>query len=440
MYRLSSRAAAVTIGVLLTALTACEDRPSPTAPIQGVETQSPEPRFAVGDVLTVTNLSGGTEVGSLRWAVSQVTGGEVIRFAPGLAGQTITVDATILLDPHVTIEGPADKGITISGGGRVRVFLLGGADHEYVLRNLTIADGSAPGESGAGILGPFAVLRLEHSTLTGNVARLSPALQVKAATLVNTTVSGNRLADVADSYAAVLATDLTLVNSTIAHNASSGVNGIVTLRNSIIANHGSRSNCLSAVIEHEGQNIVDDYTCGASIVTDPLLGPLADNGGPTKTHALAAGSPAINAGSDCTVTVDQRYKPRDAQCDIGAFEFTDYLATIALTMASSGTVDAGNGAAVLTGTVRCPGDETFDLKVELVQLQKRGRSTIDVYGFATTPIACTTSVQPWRVELVSAGDPFQRGGAQASAITVNVAPETTPASLAQAVRLFKTRK
>ena len=55
-----------------------------------------------------------------------------------------------------------------------------------------------------------------------------------------------------------------------------------------------------------------------------LLGPLADNGGPTLTHALLAGSPAINAGriANCPTT-DQRGENHDANCDIGAYEFIE---------------------------------------------------------------------------------------------------------------------
>jgi hypothetical protein len=69
--------------------------------------------------------------------------------------------------------------------------------------------------------------------------------------------------------------------------------------------------------------------------TDPLLGPLANTGGPTPTHALLAGSPAINAGDNCVLdqscasnnlsfnlTTDQRgiALPQEAAVDIGAFE------------------------------------------------------------------------------------------------------------------------
>ena len=56
---------------------------------------------------------------------------------------------------------------------------------------------------------------------------------------------------------------------------------------------------------------------------DPRIGALADNGGPTRTRALLAGSPAIDAASatDCPAT-DQRgvARPQGAGCDMGSFE------------------------------------------------------------------------------------------------------------------------
>jgi hypothetical protein len=75
-------------------------------------------------------------------------------------------------------------------------------------------------------------------------------------------------------------------------------------------------------------NVLTDATCfaGASdlVVADAGLGPLADNGGPTLTHALLAGSPAIDAADDgiCPAT-DQRgvTRPQGAACDVGAYEY-----------------------------------------------------------------------------------------------------------------------
>ena len=54
---------------------------------------------------------------------------------------------------------------------------------------------------------------------------------------------------------------------------------------------------------------------------DPLLGPLADNGGPTLTHALQPGSPAINRGDPAALPQDQRGYGRLGVPDVGAFEF-----------------------------------------------------------------------------------------------------------------------
>jgi hypothetical protein len=75
----------------------------------------------------------------------------------------------------------------------------------------------------------------------------------------------------------------------------------------------------------------DLYPGTGNINTDPLLGPLADNGGATLTHALVTGSPAIDAGSPATCPLtDQRGWPRPvdgdfdgaAICDMGAYEYT----------------------------------------------------------------------------------------------------------------------
>ena len=52
-----------------------------------------------------------------------------------------------------------------------------------------------------------------------------------------------------------------------------------------------------------------------------ILRPLADNGGPTRTHALVNNSPAIDAANAACPATDQRGAERDSQCDIGSFEF-----------------------------------------------------------------------------------------------------------------------
>jgi formylglycine-generating enzyme required for sulfatase activity len=109
--------------------------------------------------------------------------------------------------------------------------------------------------------------------------------------------------------------------------------------NTIIANNG-REDCVlapagiygmleSGKIGANVNNLVGDGRCDAAHAGDPLLGPLADNGGPSLTYALLPGSPAIDVVPvvSCTVSTDQRGAPRPAvlmsaerPCDIGAFE------------------------------------------------------------------------------------------------------------------------
>jgi CSLREA domain-containing protein/uncharacterized repeat protein (TIGR01451 family) len=107
-----------------------------------------------------------------------------------------------------------------------------------------------------------------------------------------------------------------------------GTGGTFTLRNSIIALNGSL-NCVGAFASG-GHNIENSDTCDLASAsdqpsTDPVIGPLANNGGSTLTHALLPGSPAVDrAMCDPGVTADQRGEPRpnpvSAFCDVGAYE------------------------------------------------------------------------------------------------------------------------
>lgn len=120
--------------------------------------------------------------------------------------------------------------------------------------------------------------------------------------------------------------------------------GELTLQNSIITSPGI--DCVVALEDPEiislGHNLSDDDTCigldaaGDQMETDPMLAPLANNGGGTRTHALLAGSPAIDAADTdachgkLAQGVDQRGAPRPQPfgCDIGAHEQEVVLAEI----------------------------------------------------------------------------------------------------------------
>lgn len=197
---------------------------------------------------------------------------------------------------------------------------------------------------GSGILND-GTLVVDHSGVSANSSSCTDVYGggiYNAGELIvnNSTISGNSVADFAlgggiynEQYGTV-----SINSSTISENDNAiGIsnNGSVSLQNSILANKDG--NC-SGTITSEGYNLSSDDSCSLSgpgdlSNTDPKLGPLQNNGGPTQTQALLAGSPAIDAGNPngCTdnngnlLKTDQRGEPRPDQedtggCDIGAFE------------------------------------------------------------------------------------------------------------------------
>jgi hypothetical protein len=110
----------------------------------------------------------------------------------------------------------------------------------------------------------------------------------------------------------------------------------ISLKNSIVDNSPVGKNCVQEnlnpnliPIMSNGFNLSSDTSCAPILKQasdrnnqDPLLGPLANNGGPTLTHLPQAGSPAIDHGSGCPPT-DQRgaARPVGLACDIGAVEY-----------------------------------------------------------------------------------------------------------------------
>ena len=134
-------------------------------------------------------------------------------------------------------------------------------------------------------------------------------------------------------------------NTTVSGNSGVGggiyhSSGSTTFKNTIVANSPSGGTCFyenqAQPINDGGYNLDSDNTCGFSTNNnslsgvDPMLGLLADNGGPTLTHALLEGSPAIDQDNSFSATTDQRGLPRPSDFvgianaadggDIGAFE------------------------------------------------------------------------------------------------------------------------
>lgn len=157
--------------------------------------------------------------------------------------------------------------------------------------------------------------------------------------ITNSTFSGNSItgsAPSSDAGSAILHYDggLGMRYVTISQNsgavAYSKMSGSGTIENSIVAQNpaGDCGGAAIATLDTLGKaNIDSDGSCpGFTMTGDPLLDPLADNGGDTMTHALQANSPALGTALGYCPTEDQRGQPRPngADCDLGAFESQDY--------------------------------------------------------------------------------------------------------------------
>jgi hypothetical protein len=429
--------------VAVATLGACADEQSITAP----SSYPTQPNKAMGDVITVTSSRGGTEEGTLRWAVAQATGGEIIRFDARLAGATITLDSTLAIANAVTIEGPADKGVTVSGGGRGRVIdvlLNNNSTLTTTLRNLNITGGKLTTEGGAGIRASESIV-LQHVTVFGNEAPNAAAILTApftGLTLFNSTVSGNTSTSYL-AHAIRAGGGASIQHSTIAYNTQGGIGfaelDYSTLANSIVAHNGTLTNncALAENLQLNGTNIVSDFSCGdASVVliTDPQLEPLRENGGPSLTHALGSASPAFNAGGPCGVPVDQRYQPRDAACDIGAYESTERT-TVALTIDRVASLDPAGTVAVVSGTTKC--SRAGDQFAVAVQVEQRGTDKTVTVGTGVVSVICTTTGAAWSALVYPSGGVFKDGNATATATTQQTPTWLAPTSASRSMKLVK---
>ena len=144
-------------------------------------------------------------------------------------------------------------------------------------------------------------------------------------TISNCTISGNSVVGgPVDGFGGGIYNQgyLEILSTTIAHNSATGSpNGFGG------GIYGGAFNVDSSIIALNSAPYGPDVVGGIGTSTyniigiDPLLGPLADNGGPTFTHALLPGSPAIDHGDPGAPPTDQRGYGRLGVPDVGAFEF-----------------------------------------------------------------------------------------------------------------------
>ena len=297
---------------------------------------------------------------------------------------TLTVQNSTLSGNSATSTG---GGISISNFSTVTV------------SNSTLSGNSAT-FYGGGIHNRYGTLTVQNSTLSGNSARRGGGISnygiASRVTVSNSTVSGNSATYVGGGIYAGSAATVTVSNSTLSGNSAGisggGVlnNGVLRVQNStlsgnsavngggifngnpggsgltvsssiVAAQTGGSTDCAGFLVASGGYNIESATTCGFAGTGDLqnqnaaalALGALANNGGPTQTRALGAGSVAIDHipigtnGCVAGTSTDQRGLPRaggvnagGSACDVGAYEYASTAPTPTPTLTPTDTPTA----------------------------------------------------------------------------------------------------
>ncbi len=278
-------------------------------------------------------------------------------------GNSITLTRVLLDRNNAGVVLPGRGGAAFSapgnGGG---LHVTGGGD--VLIVQSTVTDNIA-GNEGGGLWNNTGTLTIDSSTIANNEAPDGGGIfnnsDVGDIAIVNSTISGNE-ADNAGGGLLSQGGDVTLTSVTIANNqAGQGggieiIGGTFTIDSSIIAgNDAGTGPDVNGTVTSAGQNVIgnsSDVTISGATSTDRInvdarLAPLADNGGPTWTHALQVNSPALGNGDPAATNVDQRgiARPQGTASDSGAFE-SNLSETTARRLARSDVNSSGDVTAL----------------------------------------------------------------------------------------------
>jgi hypothetical protein len=342
------------------------------APADGISPESGGGIYSYGRELTIANcaISGNS---------SQNNGGGISCFGAGFGASQVSIINSTLSGN----SAPAGGAAYVDGIG-----FYGYAGSVLRVTNSTISGNTASGGGGIYNVGG---LTITNSTISGNSATVDGGgiLNLGSSTINNSTLSGNS-ASLGGGVRSLGDTPLTpgtltITNSTISGNSASEGGGLrldsslgggKRSKSTIIALNTSAngpdvkgeliSDGFNLLGNNSGTNIlsqVSDQIGTAASPIDPRLGPLQNNGGPTFTHALLLGSPAIDKGNSGGATADQRgfgrrkdvpsltNAPGGDGADIGALESAfATLANISTRLRVQTADNAMIGGFIITGT------------------------------------------------------------------------------------------
>lgn len=310
--------------------------------------------------------------------------------------------------------------VSIEGTGEGSVTGTGYSDYGSLGQYTITVEGQPPMlEAGA--------LSISNSTISNNIAgtRGGGLLNEDKAIISNVTFSGNEAGK--EGGAIHNTGELTINNTTIYDNFTEGSGGgiysvadtaSVSIKNTILAGNNALVGGSDAegVFTSEGNNLVGTRGGTVGFVDgfnsdivgtdaqriDPALSILQDNGGPTQTHALLAGSLAIDAGDNTDGdATDQRgaTRPTDTTSDIGAFE----IVTPTIIIDDVAQVETDSGETVFEIVVSLSNTNVDEVTVDYFTSNGTADAGID-YAFTTGTVTFSPGESTQVIEVVVYGD------------------------------------
>ena len=329
--------------------------------------------FAGGGLV---GLQVGVESSTITGNSSRISGGGVV------GHDDVIIEDSSITGNEITTDFAEEGGAGVAG---VRVYVFGSTIESNRIRST-----ANPGY-GAGLAAVGNLFVVESTVARNTIDRGTGAgIHLGArenghGTIFNSTISGNRVLDGSGGGVVTHSPQLALVHTTlvgneagVAANIEAAPDAFFGIHHSIVADPAGATSCASPTVLFEtsvdGDGSCSDESADGSVrLVDARLGPLADNGGPTRTHLPAADSPAVDLDpSDEGNATDQRGEPRPQGPGFDAGSVERHEAGPILVTTTADVVDPHDGLTSLREAViqaaERPGDDDVMLEAATYQL------------------------------------------------------------------------